>query len=220
MKRSGWASIPKWSIGWIQVVIALLYRIPTLRCIIITTTPSYIAFAEVVEHLSQIILFGHPHSFILRANHPNALEFAIQDAVESKESEDKQQRVIVNQQMRIIIVWGLWSESPNIQWADIEKKHLSCSMKSQEADTMEPINGWETYLTQHKATYNSQNCPKIKYVGFGSGEFPITGNEAYGILLHCRYLIKGIQVSDEARIGMESEIFTTGRKFALKYFFG
>lgn len=94
-------------------------------------------------------------------------------------------------------------------------------MKSQEADTMEPINGWETYLTQHKTTYNSQSCPKIKYVGFGSGEFPIAGNEqAYGMLLHCRYLIKGIQVSDEARIGMESEIFTTGRKFALKYFFG
>lgn len=57
-----------------------------------------------VEHLSQIILLGHHHSFILRAKHPNAPEFATKDAVESKESEDKQQRIIVNQQMRIIIV--------------------------------------------------------------------------------------------------------------------
>lgn len=87
-------------------------------------------------------------------------------------------------------------------------------MKSQEADTMEPINGWETYLTQHKTTYNSQSCPKIKYVGFGSGEFPITGNEqAYGILLHCRYLIKGIQVSDEARKGMSLKFLQQEEKF-------
>lgn len=67
-------------------------------------------------------------------------------------------------------------------------------------------------------TYNSQSGPKIEYVGFGGGEFPITGNEqTYGILLHCRYLIKGIQVSDEAREGMSLKFFTTGRKTALKH---
>lgn len=46
-------------------------------------------------------------------------------------------------------------------------------------------------------------------MGLGGGEFPTTGNEqAYGILLHCRYLIKDIQVPDEASEGMSLKFFT------------
>jgi len=47
----------------------------------------------------------------------------------------------------------------------------------------------------------------------GSDEFPITGNvKAHGILLCCKYIIKGIQVFDEAREGIDLRFFTTGKK--------
>lgn len=92
--------------GWIQVVIAHLDRTCALRPIIITNTPSDIALAETVDQLPQIILLGQLHSFILCAKHPKALEFATQNTADPKESEDKQQRTIVYQQMKIIIVKG------------------------------------------------------------------------------------------------------------------
>lgn len=47
----------------------------------------------------------------------------------------------------------------------------------------------------------------------GGDEFPITGNvQAHGILLCYQYMIKGIQVFDEAREGMDLKFFTIVKK--------
>lgn len=60
--------------------------------------------------------------------------------------------------------------------------------------------------------FTTQSCPKIEYVDFGGSEFPITENEqVYGILLHRRYLIKGIQVSDEVWEGTHLKFSTIGK---------
>lgn len=59
-----------------------------LKPTIITTTLSSIALHEVVDQLSQVILLGQLHSFILSAKHPKALEFATQHTVNPKESKD------------------------------------------------------------------------------------------------------------------------------------
>lgn len=64
----------------------------------------------------------------------------------------------------IIIVPGLWSESPNTQWAVMGKKHLSCSMKSQ---GIEPKGGLETYLTQHKNHLQQPEWSKNRICGLG-----------------------------------------------------
>lgn len=85
----------------------------------------------------------------------------------------------------------------NIQWAVMGKKHLSCSMNPQGEDTIEPIDEYKNHLQQ-------PGLLKVEYVDLGGDEFPVTGHvQAHGILLHCKYIIKGIQVTDEAREGMD-----------------
>lgn len=54
----------------------------------ITTTSSYVALVEAVGQLPQIILLSQLHSLILPAKYSKALEFATQDAVDPKVSED------------------------------------------------------------------------------------------------------------------------------------
>lgn len=64
-----------------------------------------------------------------------------------------------------------------------------------------------------KTTYSSQRYPKVEYVDLGGDELPTTGHvQAYGILLHCKDIIKGIRASDEAREGMDLIFLATEKK--------
>lgn len=151
----------------------------------IITTPSYTALAEVVGQLPQIILLSQLHSLILFAKNSKTLEFATQDAVAPKEGEDdKQQWTILYEQMTNKHSPGIWSESPNTQWAVMGKKHLSCSMKSQ---VIEPKHGWETYSTQHKNCLQQPERSKTRMCRLGKWWVPHHWKcAAYGILLGCR----------------------------------
>ena len=108
--------------GWTQVVTAHLKQDMCSQANHNHHPPSYIALAEVVGQLPQMILLGQLHSLILSAKHSKAWSLQPRrQKIQKRVKMIKQQWTTLHEQMRIT-VQGWWSESANIQWALMGEK--------------------------------------------------------------------------------------------------